>query len=74
VPMPRLCWGYMLKGSIQVRYSDGSEEVTRAGELFYWPPGHTVRVDEDTAFVEFSPKKELKQVYDHIRQKAAAAG
>lgn len=62
-------WGYMLEGAIHVRYADGKEEVCRAGEMFYWPAGHTVWVEVDTSFVEFSPKKELKQVYDHIGRK-----
>ena len=61
--------GGMLKGAIHVRYADGKEEVCSAGEMFYWPAGHTVWVKEDTAFVEFSPKHELKHVYDHIGQK-----
>lgn len=65
-------WGYMLEGAIHVRYSNGDEEVCRAGEMFYWPAGHTVWVKEDTSFVEFSPKKELKIVYDHIGNKVAA--
>ena len=65
-------WGYMLKGAIHVRYNDGKEEVCKAGEMFYWPAGHTVWVDEDTSFVEFSPKNELKHVYDHIGDKLAA--
>jgi len=65
-------WGYMLKGAIHLRYTDGTEEVCKAGEMFYWPSGHTVWVEEDTAFVEFSPKNELKKVYDHIGKKAAA--
>jgi hypothetical protein len=62
-------WGYMLTGAIHLRYSDGKEEVCRAGEMFYWPAGHTVWVEEDTSFVEFSPRKELKKVYDHIGKK-----
>jgi hypothetical protein len=65
-------WGYMLEGAIHVIYADGKEEVCRAGEMFYWPEGHTVRVDEDTSFVEFSPRKQLKEVYDHIGNKVAA--
>ena len=65
-------WGYMLTGAIHVRYTDGKEEVCRAGDMFYWPAGHTVRVEEDTSFVEFSPRKELKKVYDHIGKKAEA--
>ena len=65
-------WGYMLKGAIHVRYDNGDEEICRAGEMFYWPAGHTVRVEEDTSFVEFSPKSQLKDVYDHIGKKLAA--
>lgn len=67
-------WGYILEGAVHVSYADGEEEVCRAGEVFYWPAGHTVRVDEDTAFVEFSPKRELKDVYDHIGRKLSAGG
>jgi hypothetical protein len=66
-------WGYILEGAIHVRYADDSEEVCRAGDMFYWPEGHTVWVEEDTSFVEFSPKQELKGVYDHIGQKLASA-
>ena len=65
-------WGYMLKGAIHVRYNDGEEEVCKAGEMFYWPAGHTVWVEEDTSFVEFSPRKELKHLYDHIGKKVGA--
>ncbi len=65
-------WGYMLEGAIHVRYSDGKEEVCRAGEMFYWPAGHTVWVEEDTSFVEFSPRKSLKEVYAHIGNKLAS--
>ncbi len=65
-------WGYMLKGAIHVRYTDGTEEICTAGEAFYWPAGHTVWVEEDTSFVEFSPRNELKEVYDHIGDKIAA--
>ena len=65
-------WGYMLKGAINVRYTDGTLEVCKAGEMFYWPSGHTVSVDEDTAFVEFSPRKELKELYDYIGKKLSS--
>ena len=65
-------WGYILEGAIHVRYTDGKEDVCRAGEMIYWPPGHTVWVDEDTSLVEFSPKHELKEVYDHIGRKLSA--
>ncbi|MBD3219448.1 MAG: cupin domain-containing protein [candidate division Zixibacteria bacterium] len=63
-------WGYMLEGAINVTYDNGEKETCRAGEVFYWPAGHTVSVEEDTSFVEFSPTKELRTVYDHIGKKA----
>ncbi|MCB2229782.1 cupin domain-containing protein [bacterium] len=65
-------WGYMLEGAVHVRYGDGTEEICKAGELFFWPAGHTVRVEEDSSFVEFSPKKALKEVYGHIEKKVAS--
>ena len=66
-------WGYILEGAIHILYMDGEEEICRAGEIFYWPAGHTVWVKEDTSFIEFSPNSELKEVYDHIGKKLLAA-
>jgi mannose-6-phosphate isomerase-like protein (cupin superfamily) len=41
-----------------VCYKDGTEEVLRAGDAFYWPPGHTFFTDkdarEDCVLIEFS--------------------
>jgi hypothetical protein len=62
-------WGLVVKGSIHVRYADGSEEVVRAGEVYYWPPGHTVWVDEDYEAVEFSPARPMGEVIDHLNAK-----
>src|SRR4029453_7042551 len=47
-------WGYVIKGRIRVSYAD-SQEVIRAGALYYLPPGHTGVVDEDFECIEFSP-------------------
>jgi len=65
-------WGMVLDGSIHVRYADGSEEVVRAGEVYYWPPGHTVRVDEDYEAVEFSPAGPMGEVIHHLKSKLTA--
>ena len=62
-------WGYVIKGAVHVRYTDGTVDVTGAGEVFYWPAGHTGWVEEDTAFLDFSPEKEHKEVMDHIASK-----
>jgi len=62
-------WGTVLKGSIHVRYADGSEEVVRAGEVYYWPPGHTVWVDEDYEAIEFSPSEQMGELIQHLNTK-----
>lgn len=62
-------WGTVLKGSIHVSYADGSEETVNAGEVYYWPPGHTVRVDEDYEAVEFSPSGPMGEVIEHLKSK-----
>jgi len=62
-------WGTVLSGSIHVRYSDGSEEIVRAGDVYYWPPGHTVWVDEDYEAVEFSPSGPMGEVIQHLKSK-----
>jgi quercetin dioxygenase-like cupin family protein len=65
-------WGTVLKGSINVRYADGREETVRAGDVYYWPPGHTVWVDEDYEAVEFSPSEAMGLVIDHLKSKLAS--
>jgi hypothetical protein len=62
-------WGYVLKGSVNVRYTDGSEEVIKAGEVFYLPAGHTGWTEEETAFIDFSPEKEYEEVTEHVTKK-----
>jgi len=59
-------WGYVLKGALHVRYDDNHEEVIKAGQLYYLPPGHTAWVDEDIDLVEFSPSEELDVVLMHL--------
>ena len=62
-------WGYVIEGKLTVSFADGYEEIVTASDLFYWPPGHTVRADEDTEMVLFSPQHEHGEVIDHIRKK-----
>lgn len=59
-------WGQVTAGAITVRYADGSEETTRAGELYYWPAGHTGWTDEGVVFVEFSPTDAIAPVLEHL--------
>ena len=59
----------MISGELTVTYTDGSEEIDEGGDMFYWPPGHTVRADEDTDVVLFSSQQEHGEVIDHMRNK-----
>lgn len=61
-------WGTVLKGSIHVHYADGQKETVRAGDVYYWPAGHTVHVDEDYEALEFSPTGPMGHVIDHLNK------
>lgn len=65
-------WGYVITGDVVVTYSDGTIEDCTTGDLFYWPPGHSVRVDRDAELILFSPQVEHTQVMDHILAKLEA--
>lgn len=65
-------WGYVVYGALNIGYDGGNSEVVRAGELFYMEPGHTVWVDEDTQYVDFSPGKEMNDVLARVEQIVAA--
>lgn len=64
-------WGYVLQGELTVTYADGEQEAVRGGDLFYWPPGHTVKVDKDAEVILFSPQREHGEVIEHMRRKLA---
>ena len=59
-------WGYVLRGQLTTSDEIGAEETVRANDLFYWPPGHNVRVDADAEIVMFSPQNEHSHVIDHM--------
>lgn len=65
-------WGYVSRGRMHVRYADGTDEVTAAGEYYFWPAGHTGWSGQDGAtFVEFSPTTDLAPVLAHLAAKMA---
>lgn len=47
-------WGYIVSGSVTMRYTDGTAETLRAGDAYYIRPGHNAHVDEDVDLVEFT--------------------
>lgn len=64
-------WGFMLEGQVVVTYTNGTEECCVGDDLFYWPPGHSVRAVEDAEVILFSPQAEHGAVMDHILSRMA---
>ncbi len=64
-------WGYVLRGTITTTNASGVQETVKADDLFYWPPGHNVRVDSDAEIVMFSPQREHTAVINHMIEKVS---
>jgi hypothetical protein len=62
-------WGFVLRGQITTTDAKGAQETVNAHDLFYWPPGHNVKVDADAEIVMFSPQREHSHVIDHMIEK-----
>ncbi len=62
-------WGYLLSGQLTTTDAEGIEESVNAKELFYWPSGHNVKVNEDAEIVMFSPQQEHTHVINHMIDK-----
>ena len=65
-------WGFVLRGQITTTDEQGAQETVRTNDLFYWPPGHNVKVDADAEIVMFSPQHLHSQVIDHMIEKVNA--
>lgn len=59
-------WGYMLDGTLRMRTADG-DQTYRAGDAFYWAPGHVPVAETDCAYVDFSPTEAFVPVIRHIQ-------
>lgn len=64
-------WGFLIEGEVTVTYKDGMNETVHGGDLFYWPPGHTVKADKNSEIVLFSPQHEHVQVVEHLAKQLA---
>jgi len=62
-------WGYVLRGRITTTDREGVRETVDANDLFYWPPGHNVKVDADAEIIMFSPQLEHSRVIKHMIEK-----
>ena len=65
-------WGYLLEGELTVSFTDKTAETVKTGDLFYWPPGHSVRAEQKSEIILFSPQNEHGKVIDHIRAQMPA--
>ena len=59
-------WGFIASGEVVITYTDGRQETCSGDDLFYWPPGHSVRVVSDAEVILFSPQVEHAEVLDHM--------
>jgi hypothetical protein len=56
-----------------LRHAAGKRETVSANDLFYWPPGHNVKVDADAEGVMFSPQRGHSNVINHMIEKTELA-
>jgi hypothetical protein len=64
-------WGYVTKGRMVVAHAGGQVAVG-PGEVYYMPPGHRIRFEEDTELVELSPPAELAKTMAAIAANLSA--
>lgn len=64
--------GLVLSGRLTTTDANGVSETVTANDLFYWPPGHNVKVDVDAEIVMFSPQREHSHVISHMIEKVKA--
>jgi hypothetical protein len=64
-------WGFVLRGELTTTDAAGAQETVTANDLFYWPPGHNVKVTADAEIVMFSPEHEHTHVINHMMEKVS---
>lgn len=65
-------WGYVLQGEITTTDASGKSETVKTNDLFYWPPGHNVKVQQDAELIMFSPEREHVNVVNHMLKKVSS--
>lgn len=64
-------WGFVFRGRFRVIYAD-HEEIIRAGDVYYIPPGHNGIVEDDTEVLEISPLAEYLKTMEAVERNSAA--
>ena len=62
-------WSFVLSGQLTTTDANGAQETVNAHDLFYWPPGHNVKVNADAEIVMFSPQNQHSHVINHMIEK-----
>lgn len=65
-------WGFVIQGQVTTTDARGQQETVKANDLFYWPPGHNVKVDADADIIMFSPEREHTFVVNHMLKKVSS--
>lgn len=64
-------WGYVLSGEVATTDAKGVKETVAANDMFYWPPGHNVKVNKDAEIIMFSPQHQHSHVINHMIEKTS---
>ncbi|MCK9894516.1 hypothetical protein MXD60_07860 [Frankia sp. AgB32] len=66
-------YGYVFSGRLRAVYpgSDLPEEVAVAGDVYFFPAGHSLIYEEDSECLEFNPAAPLQMVMDHFEKMIA---
>jgi len=66
-------YGYVFSGRLRCVYpgSDRPDEVAEAGDVYFFPAGHTLIYEEPSEVLEINPAAALQQVMDHFESVAA---
>nr|MDT0665112.1 hypothetical protein [Micromonospora sp. DSM 115978] len=54
--------------------TDWPDEVAEAGDVYYFPAGHSLIYDEPTEALELNPAAALQQLMNHFESFAAGGG
>ncbi len=65
-------WGFVVRRELVATDAGGKTETVRGNDLFYWPPGHNVKVTSDAELIMFSPQREHSEVIAHMRERVKA--
>lgn len=65
-------WGFVLSGELTTTDASGAQETVAANDLFYWAPGHNVRVNANAEIVMFSPQREHSHVINHMIEQVSS--